>query len=285
MSERQHRRLSPAQAEAVLRRAAELNADESRGSGSRSISPADLMDAADLAGIPEEQVRRALGELASGRSAEPRTLSRRLFGKSRVTVERELNAPAWLARERLEHLLRVDQGLKLRRGTESGSLWDAGDEIGVVRRALDFSGERPLLKARCIELLVDERPGGRSSAKLIADLYEQRGEHLSLAGILAATLSLPAAIAGVYEPLYLLAFPPALAVPGLGFKLAYGNARGEASGALEAVLEAVEEPEDRAVSGATTSRERHRGGTRERRVPRFSQRRAESRDRDEQRRG
>lgn len=239
------------------------------------------MDAADLAGIPEEQVRRALGELASGRSAEPRTLSRRLFGRSRVTVERELNAPAWLARERLEHLLRVDQGLKLRRSTDSGSLWDAGDDLGVVRRALDFSGERPLLKARCIELLVDERPGGRSSAKLITDLYEQRGEHLSLAGILAATLSLPAAIAGVYEPLYLLAFPPALALPGLGFKLAYGNARGEASVAMEAVMEAVEEPEDRASSRAPASHERHRGGTRERRMPRFSQRR----DRDEQRRG
>lgn len=281
MSERQHRRLSPAQAEAVLRRAAELNADESRGGGSRSISPADLMDTADLAGIPEEQVRRALGELSSVRASEPRTLSRWLFGRSRVTVERELNAPAWLARERLEHLLKVDQGLKLRRSTESGSLWDAGDDLGVVRRALDFSGERPLLKARCIELLVDERPGGRSGAKIIADLYEQRGEHLSLAGILGATLSIPAAIAGVYEPLYLLAFPPALALPGLGFKLAYANARGEASGALEAVLEAVEEPEDRAVSGAPASRERHRGGTRERRVPRFSPRR----DRGGQRRG
>lgn len=271
MSERQHRRLSPAQAEAVLRRAAELNADESRAGGPRDTSPEHLIEAADLAGIPEQQVRRALGELASGRSAEPRTLSRRLFGKSRVTVERELNAPAWIARERLEHLLRVEQGLKLRRSTDSGSLWDAGDDLGVVRRALDFSGERPLLKARCIELLVDERPGGQCRAKIIADLYEQRGEHISLAGILAATLSLPAAIAGVYEPLYFLAFPPALALPGLGFKLAYGNARGEASGALEAVLEAVEESEDKAEPRETAGRERHRGGTRERRVPRFSQ--------------
>lgn len=272
MQERQNRRLGPAQAEAVLRRAAELNASELRGGHSRGVSPEALIEAAGRAGIPEEQSRRALSELASGRAAEPRNLSHRLYGHSRVKIERQLGIPAWLARERVEHVLRVEQGLKLRRSTESGSLWDPGDVLGVIRRALDFSGERPLLKARCVELLVDDRPGG-CGVELTADLYEQRGEYLSLAGILGATLSLPAAIAGVYEPLYLLALPPAIAVPGLGFKLAYGNVREETRSVLDSLIEAIEEPADAPAGG----HERHRGGTQERRrMSRFSSSRREA---------
>lgn len=273
MQERHNKRLSPSQAEAVLRRAAELNASELRGGGrSRGVSPEALIETAGRAGIPEVQLRRALSELASGRAAEPRTLPHRLYGYSRIKTERQIGIPAWLARERLEHMLRVEQGLKLRRSGDSGSLWDPGDVLGVVRRALDFSGERLLLKARCIELLVDERPEG-CGVELIADLYEQRGEYLSLAGILGATLSLPAAIAGVYEPLYLLALPPAIAVPGLGFKLAYGNVREETRSVLDSLIEAAEEPFD-APAG---QRERHRGGTQERRqVPRFSSSRREA---------
>lgn len=266
----QNGHLSPAQAEAVLRRAAELHAVELRGGGrSRGISPEALAEAADRAGLPKERVRQALSERASGRYAETRTLPHRLYGRSCVKIERQLGVPAWLARERVEHLLRAEQGLKLRRSTESGSLWDPGDALGVLRRALDLPGERPLLKARCIELVVDERPGG-CGVELTADLYEQRGEYLSLAGILGATLSVPAAIAGVYEPLYLLALPPAIAVPGLGFKLAYGSIRDEARSVMEALIEASEQPVETPANG----RERHRGGTQERRqAPRFSSRR------------
>lgn len=156
MQEHQNKRLGVAQAEAVLRRAAELNAARLRGGRSRPISPEALVEAADRAGIPEEQSRRTLSELAGDRVVETRNLPYRLYGHSRVKIERELGVPPWLARERLEHGLRVEQGLKLRRSTDLGSLWDPGDVLGVVRRALDFSGDRPLLKARCVELLVDE---------------------------------------------------------------------------------------------------------------------------------
>lgn len=270
MQERQSKRLTPTQAETVLRRAAELNAAGMRGGRSQGISPEALTEAAKRAGIPEDGMRQALAECAGGRPIEPHTLSHRLYGYSRVKIERQLGIPAWMARERLEHMLRVEQGLKLRRSTDSGSLWDPGDALGTLRRALDLSGERPLLKARSIELLVDERPGG-CGVELVADLYEQRGEYISLAGILAATLSLPAAIAGVYEPLYLLALPPALAVPGLGFKLAYGNTREETRSVLETLIEGSEQPTGGSDDG---QRDRYYGGTQERRqAPRFSKRR------------
>ena len=274
MQERQSKRLTPTQAEAVLRRAAELNAAGLHGGRSQGISPEALAEAAKRAGISEEGVLQALSECAGGRSVEPRTLPHRLYGYSRVKIERQLGIPAWMARERLEHMLRFEQGLKLRRSTDSGSLWDPGDALGVLRRALDLSGERPLLKARCIELLVDERPGG-CGVELVADLYEQRGEYISLAGILGATLSLPAAIAGVYEPLYLLALPPALAVPGLGFKLAYGNIREETRSVLGSLIGDLEQPVD---VPDDRRRDRYRGGTQEgRQAPRFSKRRQAAR--------
>ncbi len=223
----------------------------------------------------------AISERASGRYAEAQTLTHRLYGHSRVRIERQLGTPPQLARERLEHLLRAEQGLKMRRSTDSGSLWDPGDALGMLRRALDLPGERPLLKARCIELVVDERPGG-CGVEMTADLYEQRGEYLSLAGILGATLSIPAAIAGVYEPLYLLALPPAVAVPGLGFKLAYGSVREEARRVMNTLIETSERP----VEAPVGQRDRHRGGTQERRqAPRFSNsRQAARRERNRQER-
>lgn len=130
-----------------------------------------------------------------------------------------------------------------------------------------------------------ERPGG-CGIELAADLYEQRGEYLSLAGILWATLSLPAAIAGVYEPLYLLALPPAVVAPGFGFKLAYGNAREEARSTLEILIESVEGSGEAAGGATASGRERHRGGTQERQRSRFyaprqaARRRGEGRERD-----
>src|SRR3990170_216397 len=74
----------------------------------------------------------------------------------------------------------------------------AGIAESDVRRALDFSGHHTLLKVRSLELRVEDVGYGRSGISLIADVSNQRGEQLSLSGILGATLALPLAIAGVY---------------------------------------------------------------------------------------
>jgi hypothetical protein len=154
---------------------------------------------------------------------------------------REVERPAESTRTRLEDFLRHKQGLKLRRKTEANSLWDAGDPLGTVRRALDFSGHHALLKARSLELRVEDVGYGRSGVSLIADVSNQRGEQLSLGGILGTTLALPLAIAGVYDWLYFLTVVPALVVPGLGFKLAYKKTCADVRQALDAVLDAAEE--------------------------------------------
>ena len=247
-----NRRFRPAEVEMILRRASELNSRRwKRGSyDAPSISPEVLVQVAAAAGIPEQDVHRAMWDLASEKTAEPHSLAHKLYGPARLRAVREVERPAEHAREYLEGLLRLEEGLKLRRKTEVGSLWDPGDELGVVRRTLDFSGERMLLKARSVELRVAGFDEERCEANLTADLSNQRGEYLSLAGILGATLAALFVLAGMQSPLFFLGVLPGLAAPALGSKFAYSRACLEIRRALGYLLDAVEEsqpqvPQDR----------------------------------------
>ena len=239
-------RLTPAEVEMVLRRAAELSARR-RGSddaGAGSISPEVLVQVAAALGIVEQDVRRALFDLVSERTAEPYTLSRRLYGPSRLRAIREIPHPPEEAREHLEDLLRHEHGLKLRQKTEASSLFDAGDLLGAVRRALDFTGNRALMKARSLELRVEDagREGREGSgASLTADVANQRAEYLSFSGLLGATLALPLAIAGFVEWPYFLAVPPALVGPYYGFRLAYRKTCADLRRSMDGLLDAAEE--------------------------------------------
>lgn len=243
MANSETKRLSPAEVEMILRRAAELNSRRRTNDDpeAASISPEVLVQVAAAAGIPEQDVRRAMWDLASEKTAEPHSFAWKFYGPARLRTIREVERPAGRTREHLEHLLRLHQGLKLRRKTEVSSLWDPGDELGVVRRALDFSGDRALLKAQSVELRVEEIEEDRCEANLTADLSNQRGEYLSLGAILGVTLAILFILAGAQSPLFLLGVLPALAGPALGFKLAYEKACTEIRRTLYDLLDAAEE--------------------------------------------
>ena len=242
MAEGKDKRLRPAEVELILRRASELNARRwDRGSYEvPSVSPEVLVQVAAAAGIPEQDVRRAMWDMISAKTAEPHSFAWQFFGPARLRVVREVERPAERTREHLEGLLRLEQGLKRRRKTEAGSLWDPGDELGMVRRTLDFSGRRTLLKARDVELRVEAVDDERCGANLTVDLSNQRGEYLSLAGILGATLAALFVLAGMQSPLFLLGVLPMLAAPGLGFRFAYHRACQEIRRALDDLLDVVE---------------------------------------------
>jgi hypothetical protein len=243
MANESSNRLGPAEVEMILRRAAELNVRRwSRDpEGAPSISPEILVQVAAAAGISEQDVRRAMWDLASEKTAEPHTFAWKFYGPARLRAVREVEQPPERTREYLEFLLRLEQGLKLRRKTKAGSLWDPGDLLGAVRRALDFSGHRALLKTHSVELRVEEIDESRCDANLTADLSNQRGEYLSLGGILGATLAVLFMLAGFQNPLFLLGVPPAVAAPGLGFRFAYRKACAEIRRTLEDLLDAAEE--------------------------------------------
>ena len=246
MPEKPENRLTPGEVEMVLRRAAELRARrKGRSDEVQSVSPEVLVQVAAAAGISEHDVRRALFDLHSDRTAEPFTAARRFYGPSRLRSVREVERSGEDVREHLEDLLRREQGLKMRQKTEGSTIFDAGDLLGPVRRALDFSGNRSLFKARSVELRVDEVEHERSAANLTADVSNQRSEYLSLSGILGATLALPLAIAGFAgtggDWLYFLGVPPALAAPAVGFKLAYQKACTDVRRTMDSLLDAAEE--------------------------------------------
>lgn len=232
------RRLNPAEVELVLRRAAELNAR--RQDQSYTISTEVLIQVAAAAGIPERDVRRALRDVYSEEAEEAHSLATRLYGPVKVRTVREIEQSVDSVLEYLEYLLRREQGLKLRRKTAASSLWDAGDILGPMRRMLDFSGQRPLQRARCVELQVEPVEKERSHVSITADVSGQRAENLWAGGILGATLAVPLAIAGFADAWFFLFVLPALAAPGLGFKLAYHKARSDMRLVLEHLLDAAE---------------------------------------------
>ncbi|CAN5536083.1 hypothetical protein BH24ACT22_BH24ACT22_03480 [soil metagenome] len=255
MANNDEKQLKPAEAEIVLRRAAELTSrrKESETSTNGYVSPELLVRVAAAVGIPEDDVRRALLDLRSAKAVEPDSVPKKLYGTARLRVVREVEQSAPSARADLEGVLKLKHGLKLRNKTESSSTWDAGEVLGSARRKIDFSDHRALFKVRSVELRVREASDTRSQAYLTADFSNQRSEYLSLGGIVGATLAVPVAIAGVYNPLYFLLVPPALAAPGVGFKLAYDKACAEIRRALDFVLDSAErtpptpdpeEPED-----------------------------------------
>ncbi|HKH12517.1 MAG TPA: hypothetical protein VKA73_15355 [Rubrobacter sp.] len=243
MAENTEKRLRPAEVEMILRRASELNARRwERGSEDvPSVSPEVLVQVAAAAGIPEQDVRRAMWDLASEKTAEPHSLAWKLYGPARLRAVREVDRPADRTREHLEGLLRLEQGLKVRRKTEMSSLWDPGDELGMVRRALDFSGDRTLLKTRSVELRVEAVDEERCAANVTADVSNQRGEYLSLGGILGATLAALFVLAGMQNGLFLLGILPAFAAPVFGFRVAYHRTTTDIRRALDDLLDAVEQ--------------------------------------------
>ncbi len=256
----------------VLRRAAELNARRWSGgsSGAPTVSAEVLVKVAAAAGLSESDVRRAMWELSAEKAAEPDNLAFKLYGSARQRVVREVSRPAPETDEYVEQILRESGGLKMRMKNGDVSLWDPGDEVGVVRRALDLSGERPLLKTRSVEVRIEDVGEERSATTLTADLSSQRAEYLSLGGILGATLAVLFVLAGVQSPLFLLGVLPALAVPVFGFKLAYMKACAEVRRALDAVVDVAERGPVR------EERSRDRGGLKPgqirglKPIPRFS---------------
>ncbi|MGI8648890.1 MAG: hypothetical protein ACR2KW_00700 [Rubrobacter sp.] len=236
------RRLRPSEVEAVLRRSAELNArrwSKLRQEGS-TVSSEVVVQVAASAGIPEEDARRALLEISNRKAADPPSYQRTLLGPARVRAVREVEHPAEQTSEYLEELLRREAELKLRYKADGVSVWDPGSSGSVMRRTLDLSADRPLLKTRCVELLVEEADEERCRVDFIADLSNRRAEQASLAILLGITFALMFFLAGIQNPMFFLGVIPALFIPAGGFRLAYTKSRHDTMRVLDALQDAAE---------------------------------------------
>jgi hypothetical protein len=200
--------ITPDAVAAVLRRAAEIEADRAQ--------PDPVLDTAVLAeigrelGLSADSVGQAMREWQRGElAAEPAALSRRVLGlDAGVTVERELaretdevrtGAQRWLSRQLLE------------RRRDSGPISEWAPRRGVtaqVQRGVDLNKRLRLNDVDRLRLTVRSGPAGGSAVRVEADLGGLRRGLLT--GVVAVPLALGVVggIAAIDHHPTLLAAPP-----------------------------------------------------------------------------
>lgn len=164
--------------EAVIRRAAELEAEA--GSRVPELSEGDVVRIAEEVGLSEVSVRRALAERRAGATGGllmDRGWASRLCGPGLVTATRTLDRPSEEVREEIERHFREDESLRLVRRTRGSSLWepDSGVIASIVRSVdLLGSGYQLAKKSQALELSVVPLDESSCQVTLTADLGKER---------------------------------------------------------------------------------------------------------------
>ena len=222
MSELIPRRLNREDLEAVIRRAADIEAQHS--SDALDLTEDDVVRIAGEVGLSEQSVRRALTEHYAGSSTEALLVERgwasRLCGPALASVTRRIPESADAVQARLERHFRENESLRLVRRLKAGSLWEP--ESGVVAslvRSVDLFGRGYQLakRARAIEVRVVPLDEDECQVMLVADLGKERagwfwglgigagGAAVGTAcGIMIGALSLPVAAAAATPALLAL---------------------------------------------------------------------------------
>lgn len=235
-------RLTPAEVQLVLRRAAEL---ERRAPGDEALTPAEVTGLAAEAGLSPDAVRRALDEVRVGALAppEPPRALERVLGPTTVVAERTLPGDPAAVQRRLEWLLR-GQLLRKRRDLGARTIWEhAQGWLPQLRRSLDWSGTLVLRDAHTVEATVLDAGAGRVTVRLGADVgaLQRRvigGTALGAAGGLGAAVALWAM--GTPEVLEWLVAAGAVATGAIASLRGYRRGVGSTTDALEHLLDRVE---------------------------------------------
>ncbi len=152
------RQLTRQDLETVIRRAAELEAED--GSSVPELTEDDLLRIAEQVGLSESSIRRALAEHRVTSSAgllADRGLISRLVGPGLLTATRTVARPADEVRREVEEHFQSNEGLRLIRRTRSSSLWEPDSGVlSSIMRALDAMGRGHHLakKGQALELSV-----------------------------------------------------------------------------------------------------------------------------------
>jgi hypothetical protein len=192
------RRLSHAEVQLVLRRAAELEAH--RDDDEHGLSPAELEALAADVGLSSEAVRRALGELQAGALAPPQAPGalERVLGPRQLIAERIVPGSVPEVNARVERLLRA-QLMRKQRDFGERAVWQhAPGWLPQLRRSLDWSGQFGLNEVQTLEVALLDAGNGNTTVRLGADVGAlQRkvlaGTALGTAVGIAAALLLAAA--------------------------------------------------------------------------------------------
>lgn len=191
--------LGPDEAQAVLRRAAELDRKRAEASPAPLLPDEPLIDDADLervgaeSGLSREAMRRALVELRGGALAgapRPEALHHFVTGPA-VTAEQTFDAPPEIVEERLAATLRKS-GLEVAQKAPHATRWEPAPGLQkAALRAVDWGGSAAWVGAT-VESGVHAVPGQRTSAELRGDAKNLIAPIATVTGLL---LAFPAGIA------------------------------------------------------------------------------------------
>ena len=186
-------KLSSRQIEFVLRRAAELetrrneqlpDGDESRAN---ELSVTDLVRLGEEAGLGQEAITRALGELRRGalRPEEADALSKAL-GPSRLIVSREVPGSLSSVQRAVERFLR-EQLMTVRRHHGDRVEWERAQGLWPgLARSLDFAKRYAFGPVSRVETLIAEETDSSTSVTFDIDMSEMRRHRLATVAMRAA---------------------------------------------------------------------------------------------------
>lgn len=235
-------RLTPAEAQLVLRRAAEL---ERRDGDDEALSPRELNELAAEVGLSPAAVQQALGEMRAGalEAPSPPGALERVLGPRRIVVERTVAGNVAMVQSRLERLLR-EQLLRKKRDFGARSLWEpAPGWLARLRRKLDWTDTQMLGDAHELEVIVVDGGGGRTTVHCATDVgaLQRRvvtGASVGAAVGLGAALLLSAM--GSPQVIEWLAAAGAAASGSIGSLRVYRRDLGATATALEHLLDQLE---------------------------------------------
>ena len=249
------RRLSPEQFEAVIRRAAELQARSADETSPEGVTHAELIRIGREIGISPQHVQRALAETGGGQA--PATTTEKLFGPALVIASRSVVGSPDAVRAHLEQYLYERERLSAVRRFPDRTLYhpargfDIGAVIVVAQDALG-GGKQPrvgagykLKTARSLEVVVQPLEEGYSYVTMRLDLGNNRtGFAVAGAGTgLAGALGSGAVLGIAVDPLAGLLGLPLLGLSLLGFRAIHLHGVEHARTHLESLLDCLERGE------------------------------------------
>jgi hypothetical protein len=185
-------KLSNRQIEFVLRRAAELETRRELSDGdegkSQELTVTDLVRLGEEAGLGQEAIMRALGELRRGalRAEEADALSRAL-GPSRLIVSREVPGTPASVQRAVDRFLR-EQLMTLRRHHGDRIEWERAQGLWPgLARSLDFAKRYAFGPVSRVETLVTAESADSASVTFDIDMSEMRRHRLAQVALRATT--------------------------------------------------------------------------------------------------
>ncbi len=223
--------LNRSELDRIIRRAAELQFQESSGDDGGTLSEDEVVRIGKEVGLEASHVRRALGELRAEAMVPALPADggylRRWVGPAHVRAERVVPGDAAEVEERVVQWLSGAESLHPVRRRAGVSLWEPAEGfVAQLQRGLKWGGQRyELAQAKQVELSVQSLEDGYALVTLTVDLTNQR---LEQGGGAIGGFAAGGGVLGSVLTVAVLSFPPAAAVAaGLA-----GAAVGGAGGAL-----------------------------------------------------